>query len=270
MDILSSVQFQNLNWPLIAMCFLRIATLFFILPIFGDQAVPVRIRIALSLAFTFFCYPVVVTFIKNNFFSPHWNAITILTTTLKELLFAVCVGYSARLIFFGTSVAAHVAGISMGFQAATMLNPTLNEQESAYAEFKNWIILVLLVSLNVHHVFIEAIVNSFHDIPIGPSAKPLSIAKMSINIAQEAFVLGLRLAAPIITVQILINISLGLLNRILPSLNALAMGFPLSFTLSIFVILIGTSSFVSIVSTQGFQKQLAWLETSQRIFKENK
>ncbi|MBX9838112.1 MAG: flagellar biosynthetic protein FliR, partial [Silvanigrellaceae bacterium] len=51
MDILSVIQLDPKTWPLAVMAFLRITTMFFFLPIFGEQAVPTRLRIVLGLAF---------------------------------------------------------------------------------------------------------------------------------------------------------------------------------------------------------------------------
>ena len=59
MDILSVVELNHkLAIPI--MVFLRIVTIFFFLPIFGDQVVSCTVKIVLGLAFTFFfIYPVV-------------------------------------------------------------------------------------------------------------------------------------------------------------------------------------------------------------------
>ena len=266
MDILSVIQLDPHRWPLAAMLFLRVVTIFFFLPIFGDQVVPIRLRIALGIVFSFFIYPIVSDYIadKNNLLQ--WNAFTIAIATIREIIFAVAVGFSAKLIFFGSSIASHLVGINMGFQAASMFNPQLNERESSYSVLQNWIVVVLLLSLNIHHFFLEGIVKSFASVPIGPIPDANSFAKISLHIANEAFVLGLRLAAPLITVQILINISMGLLNRSLPALNVFVISFPISFITTMIILFLSISSLVAIISTYGFQTELMWFETMKRAF----
>ncbi|MES2616116.1 MAG: flagellar biosynthetic protein FliR [Bdellovibrionota bacterium] len=266
MDILSVVQIDPQKWPLAAMLFLRVVTLFFFLPLFGDQVVPVRLRIALGIAFSFFSYPIVSDYLKPSESLLQWNALSIATATLREIIFAVSVGFSAKLMFFGASIASHLVGINMGFQAASMFNPGMNEKESAYAVFQNWIVIVLFLTLNIHHIFLEGIVKSFVTVPIGPVPEAVSFAKISFNIAQQVFILGLRLAAPLITVQILINISMGLLNRSLPSLNVFAISFPVNFIATMIILFISISSLVAIISTYGFQSEIIWFETMKRAF----
>ncbi len=227
---------------------------------------PIRVRIGLAIAFTFFTYPIVADFVTSTLPLSQWNPFTIALASLREVVFAFALGFSAKLIFFGTSIASHLVGINMGFQAASMFNPTLNEHESSYSELKNWIAIVLVLTLNVHYVFLEGIVRSFVNVPIGPIPDAHEFAKISISIAQEAFVLGLRLAGPLITVQILINLSLGLLNRALPALNVFVMGFPVSFVISMIILFLSASSYVAVMTSYGFQKEVAWFETMKRSF----
>lgn len=239
---------------------------FFFLPIFGDQIVPIRLRIALGIAFSFFIYPVISDFLAQKDNLIQWSAFTLAIASLREVVFALAVSFAARLIFFGSSIASHLVGINMGFQAASMFNPEMNEHESSYSVLQNWIVIVLLLTLNVHHMFIEGIVKSFATVPIGPLPDVNSFAKISVHIASEAFILGLRFAAPLITIQVLINIAMGLLNRSLPALNVFAISFPLSFIATLIILFLSVSSLIAIISTYGFQQELIWFETMKRAF----
>ena len=266
MDILSAIQLDPHKWPLAAMLFLRIVTIFFLLPVFGDQAIPVRVRIALGIAFSFFTYPIVSQYLHQSDNLLQWSPFTLLIATFREVIFAFAIGFSAKLVFFGTSIASHLSGVNMGFQAASMFNPSLSERESSYSVLQNWIVLVLFVTLNIHHIFIEEIVKSFVTVPIGPTFDPGSVAKIALHLVQEAFIIGLRMAAPLLTVQILVNISLGLLNRSLPALNVFTLNFPLSFLTSFFILFISMSSLFYVISHDGFLKELMWLDTMKRAF----
>jgi flagellar biosynthetic protein FliR len=125
---------------------------------------------------------------------------------------------------------------------------------------------MFILCFNIHHVFIEGITRSFVSVPIGPLAEVGALTKISIGIVQEALVLGLRLAAPLITVQILINLSLGLLNRALPALNIFSIIFPVSFVICMLVLLLSFSSFAAIIASYGCEKEVAWFETMKRAF----
>lgn len=266
MDILSVIQLDPKTWPLAVMAFLRITTLFFFLPIFGEQAVPARLRIVLGLAFTFFVYPIVSEKIYQKDMLLQWSALTLLLATLREVLFGFAAGYATKLVIFAVSIASHTVGINMGFQVASMFSPGANDHESAFSVMQNWFAIILILTLNIHHIFIEGLVKSFIFVPIGANADPTALAKVAINIAQEAFVLGIRLAAPLISVQILINISLGLLNRALPSLNVFIISFPISFIVTMVILFISITSFLSLLAHYGMEKEVAWYESMRRVF----
>jgi len=266
MDILSVVELNPQTWPFSIMVFLRIVTIFFFLPIFGDQVVPVRLRIVLGLASTFFIYPVVSEKILQKDNVLQWSSFTLAIATVREVLFGFSVGFAAKLVISAVSIASHTVGINMGFQVASMFSPGLNDHESSFSVLKNWFAILLILTLNVHHVFIEGLFKSFIYIPIGPSAASASLAKVAINIAQEAFVLGLRLAAPIMTVQILINLSLGLLNRALPSLNVFNISFPISFIIALIVLYLSLTSYLNVLGNYGMQKEVMWFDSMRRVF----
>lgn len=266
MDILSIIQIDPHKWPLAAMLFLRIVTIFFFLPIFGDQTIPVRLRIGLGIAFSFFTYPIVSEFITQKDNLLQWSIYTLLICTLREVVFAAAIGFAAKVVFFGTAVASHIVGINMGFQTASMFNPEINEKESSYALFQNWIAVVLFLTLNVHHFFLEGLVKSFATVPIGPLPDSGQFANATLHVASEAFLIGLRLAAPLITVQILINISLGLLNRALPALNVFVISFPLSFIVSMVILFLSITSLVSILTSYGFLQEIRFFDVITRTF----
>jgi flagellar biosynthetic protein FliR len=248
------------------MSFLRITTVFFFLPIFGDKAVPIKLRILLGLTFTFFIFPFVFDKIQQKDFLLQWSPMTLFIATIREVFFGFAVGYAAKLLFFSISVASHTVGINMGFQIASLFSPGVNENESSFSVMQNWFVVVLFLILNVHHIFFEGILKSFLYVPIGGSADPATLSKIAINIAQEAFVLGLRLAAPLIAVQLLINISLGLLNRALPSLNIFVISFPTSFVITMVIFFITITSFLYLIGTYGVEKEVAWFESMRRVF----
>jgi flagellar biosynthetic protein FliR len=266
MDILSIIKIDPHNWPLAGMMLLRTLTLFFFLPILGDQAVPVRVRIAFGFAFCFFSYPIVSNFLHSKDKILEWNSFSILVTSLREVFFALAIGFSAKLVFFGTSIASHLSGVNMGFQAASMFNPSINEKDSSYALFQNWIVVVLFLTLNVHHIILQEIVKSFVTVPIGPTPASINIAKVTIHVVKEAFLIGIRMSAPILTVQILVNISLGLLNRSLPSLNIFSLNFPLSFLTSFIILFVSISSLIYVIAHYGFESEIIWIQSMKRIF----
>lgn len=261
--------FLNLDpriWPLAVMAFLRVLSVFVWLPVFGDAVVPGRLRIALALMFTFFLWPSIEGNIRSTNHFMQWSPVTLAIATLRETLFGFATGFTARLLVNGASIATNLIGINMGFQAASIFSPSLGSQESALSSFKGWIVLVLLLNFNAHHLFLEGIARSFETVPIAPQTNIVAMVRMALKCVESTFALGIRLAAPVLVVQILVTVALGLLNRAIPQLNALALSFPLGFIVSMVVLFFSTAAYVRTIGFNGLKLQDDGMKSMQKSF----
>ena len=139
----------------------------------------------------------------------------------------------------------------MGFQSASLFSPMTATQESSFSVFKAWIMTICVLSFQIHHLYIREIFSCFQSLHIGNPTSLNDVAKSAAGIVQASFLLGIRLGAPILLVQFLVTLGLGLVNRTVPQLNALVMQFPLSFAVSFIVLFFTGGAFVRLIGTQG-------------------
>jgi len=266
MNFESLFQLDPQVWPFAVMMFLRIVSVLFFMPIFGDTTVPARIRLLLALTISICVWPVVEGNIRAVPGFIQWSPLTLGLATIREVFFGFAVGFAAKTLIFAASIASHIVGVNMGFQTATLFTPQTQTQESAFSSFKIWLVTILLLTFNVHHIFIKGIVNSFATIPIAASANPEVLMGVIIQSITASFDIGLRIAGPLLLIQTLTTIALGLLNRALPQLNAFIISFPVSFLLSMVVLFFSASAFVRLIGTQGSMLEVAAFNQVQRAF----
>jgi len=235
--------------------FLRIITILLLLPIFGDQVVPVRIRIGFALILSFCIFPIV----KSGFDTAGWGFIDFFVATLREVIFACAIGYISKISIYAVSIAAQTVGVNMGFQVGSTFNPMMGSQESSFSILKTWFVVVLLITFNIHHFFIKVMVNSFESVPIGVSLSSQSLLNSITLATQEVFSVGLRIAAPIAILQIIINLTLGLLSKILPALNIFVINFPMNFILTFVLLFIILLTFLYYIYSDVFFRQINFL-----------
>jgi flagellar biosynthetic protein FliR len=96
--------------------------------------------------------------------------------------------------------------------------------------------MLLFLSFNGHLWLISMVADSFHTLPIGGDPINGNAFLALTKAASLIFLNGLRLALPLITLLLTLNLALGLLNRVAPQLSVFAIGFPV--TLSIGIIFI--------------------------------
>lgn len=246
--------FSTQHWPLAYLTFMRVATVLLFLPFFGSSSTPVRSRILFALVFTFVTWPIVeskATQLAPNLLSVAAGPVQMGLATLREVFFGFAIGFSAKILLYAANIAAETVGVNMGFQIASTFSPIFEQQESVFAIFKNWLILITLLALNVHHYFIEMIFRSFTLVPLSPSANVQQLISTMTEVVQSSFELGLRIAAPVLALQIILTFSLGLLGRAIPQLNVFIVNFPLSYLVSMIVLFFAVSSIITFVAQRG-------------------
>lgn len=234
--------FDSTLWGYAVIAFLRVATVLFFLPIFGGDGVPVRVRVLLALVMTIAVWP--VASIEGQAFASNQNldATSLAIITIREVFLGFTIGFSCRIVLFGTSIAANAIGVNMGFQTAATLSPIFDTQESVFAVFKNWFVVVLFLALNVHHKFIELLFESFRRVPIAENLRSALILENVVLAIQACFQIGIKIAAPFLVIQLFLTLALGLLSRLVPQLNAFIVSFPLSFLVSMVLLFLSLTS----------------------------
>lgn len=266
MNIETLLQLDPKVWPLAVMSFLRVLSIFIWLPILGETVVPMRLKVLFSIVFTFLLWPVIEGRLQVDKRFLEWDSAVLLFTTLREVFFGFAIGFAARSVVYAINIASQIVGVNMGFQAASLFNPMIGREETAFTTFQGWVLVVVMLSLNIHHIFLEGIANSFTSVPIGPVASAGAVSQMATHAVHELFELGIRIAAPLILIQALVTIALGLMNRAIPQLNVFIINFPVSFALSMAVLFFSAGSLVRFLSTSGAYMQVAEFEGMKRVF----
>lgn len=205
-------------WPLT-----RILGFIAVAPPFGNNGVPVQVKLSLGIFMAFIVAPTL---------DLHHNAdmlsLTGILILAQQLIIGLAMGFIVRLIFAGVEMAGEVAGLTMGLGFASFYDPQTRGRSSAISQFLVIITTLIFLALNVHLAMFEALINSFKSIPItstlqmGFSVKTLAIW------GEEIFKIALILSLPIVAALLITNIALGILTRAAPQLNIFGIGFPIT------------------------------------------
>jgi len=252
-------------WPLALLAFLRVLSVFIWLPIFSDATVPKRLRIVLALSLVFCLWPTIEPTLSSYDHTLQWNPLRLAICTLREVFFGFAVGFASKMLSFTIHMASHLVGTGMGFQVASLYNPHSEQTESSYSVFKSWILIMALLTFQVHHIFLKGLNQSFINVPLGvPFSSKTSY--LAVELLKESFSLGLQLSAPLILVQFLCSFILAFINKAIPQINVFVMNYPLSFLLSITVLFFSFSTFYAVLSNYGFSKERFFSEKMTVLF----
>src|SRR5687767_13773710 len=101
--------------------------------------------------------------------------------------------------------------------------------------------LVVFLAIGGHHAMLLGVRDSFHAMPLLSLGVDASLFHSLVGFFQTATDLALRLAAPTLVTMLVVDLALGLVGKIMPQLNVMAVGLSLRSALGLPVLILGLS-----------------------------
>ena len=215
-------------WP-----FIRVLALFGAAPLFGESSIPTRAKIGLAAVLTVAIAPTIGPLPDVAPGSLH--GMYIIT---QQVLIGIAMGLTMRVAFAAAQSAGELVGLKMGLSFASFFDPATGANTAVLSRLFNLVAMLLFLALDGHLLLLAALVRSFQTLPIGMT--PLDINGWGVLTEWGAQVLisGLLLALPLIVVLLAINFAMGILNRTAPQLSVFAVGFPISLTVGVILLMV--------------------------------
>ncbi len=205
-------------------------------PVFGNNAVPPRVKLVVGLAVTMGLLPVVTATPPEAIDS--WAGILIL---FQQTLIGIAMGLVLRVVFAALDLMGEIISLQMGLSFATFFDPVAGGQTAVVGEFLTLIATLVFLSLNGHLLMIDALARSFEWLPVSATLPHKGGWLVLARFGASIFASGLLMALPIVTALLITNIALGVLTRAAPQLNLFAIGFPITLTVGFGVLLLALS-----------------------------
>jgi flagellar biosynthesis protein FliR len=231
----------TLNIPLdafygVLLIFLRVAAIVFSAPVLDTATIPVVFKAGLAFAVSILLLPVVDAVVTVRDLS----LIAFVIGVFSEIAIGVTIGLSVKLLFTGIQLAGQIVGYQMGFAVANVVDPATSAQIPILAQFYNLTAMLVFLSINAHHMFFSALVDSYTILP------PLSIhispqlVEMMMRLAANMFVVAVKVGAPLIAVMLLVSVALGLVARTVPQIHIFIVAMPLKIVIGLVFMVIVT------------------------------
>ena len=216
------------------MIFMRIGAVFMLMPGFSASYVNVQIRLIIALTLTFVTVPLL-----SPVLPPEPKEFSLLLQyILNEISVGIFLGIIMQVLFFALNLAGSLASQAIGFSNAQIFDPAFQTQTMLIETFLSIIAITLIFLTNVHHLMIEAMIDSYHLFVPG---KPLLWGDFADHISEtinKSFSFGFKLGSPFIAFTIIFYSGMGLVARLMPQLNIFFLSLPLQIYLGIGVLFI--------------------------------
>jgi flagellar biosynthesis protein FliR len=197
--------------------FCRIGGCLMLMPGFSSPRVPVNVRLFICFAITAGLAPLlapdIVKLLKED------APFDVLRLIVSELLIGGLIGFMGR-IFFAV-LETLTTGIAMLTGLANSLGAPISEDEPlpAISSLLTFVATALLFVTDLHWEVLRGIVASYQALPAALEFAPRSGLVQVADSLSRAFFLALRIASPFIIFSIVVNLAVGLANRLTPQIQ---------------------------------------------------
>lgn len=209
---------------LIVMC--RVSALVMVAPGLGETTSPMLVRGGIALCLSVTLLPVVQPFIQPITSGVLNSPPFILAVIAGELLCGGFIGWLARLVALTFVIAMQMVAVFTGLASVLQPDAELGASSTALSHMAMMFIPAVFLSTGLYLLPLTAITGSYTLFPPGHMPMIGDMAKSVIQTSSHIFMLALQLAAPFVLIGTLWPAMLGVLNRLLPSIQVYSIAMP--------------------------------------------
>jgi flagellar biosynthetic protein FliR len=205
----------------------RISGVFVFVPIPGSTVGTPVPRIVLSLICTIALFP-------------RWPEIQVVpgiallvAWVLAEAALGLLAGVVFQFIAEAFSIGAQVLSLQAGYAYASTIDPNTQADSGILIILAQLTAGLLFFTAGLDRLLIAAFAASLETCPPGSFVPSAPVAHQVIALGTAMFMLGLRLALPVVALLLMVDIALGVLGRVSAQLQLISLTFPLKMVLSL-------------------------------------
>lgn len=198
-------------------------------PPFGPVYAPAQVRLGLTFLVAFLLLPTIPVPVSMPL-------VTLAAVVARELAIGLALGLSVRALMAGAELAGHISGFQIGFSYGAIVDPQSGVRNNMLAALYGNLALLTFFAMNGHHAMLRALAGSYTRLPIATGHVDASLVRAVSEMLGIVFVLGIRLAMPLMVVLLVVELAMGLITRAAPSVNIMAVGMPIRIIVGLLMI----------------------------------
>lgn len=210
----------------------RIAGVIFFNPVFGRRNIPGIVKMGLAMG--------IALCAANELFGeplPDCNTIETALIMMKEFAVGFAMGFVVQLFLAIFHISGGVMDLQMGLGMASLYDPTTNSQISVIGNMITIMFTLLFFITNSHIRLLAIVVKSYDVIPIGLGPISPKLGIYMTELFSYILVYAVQLALPVIVTQIIVEVAVGILMRVVPNINVFVVNLQVKLGVGILVIL---------------------------------
>lgn len=228
--------------PAFILIFMRITGFFVALPLFSYRNMPSVFKVGISFFLAWLMYytvPIPEIIVDETF----------ILLVFKEVAVGLFVGLIAYIMLTAIQLAGGLIDFQMGFAIANVIDPQTNAQVPLMGQYFYTFALLLILSVNGHHLLIDGIFYSYQSIPMDqfPLFGDQTVVEFVIQSFSQMFIIAFLMSIPIVGCLFLVDVALGIVARTVPQLNVFVVGLPLKILVGLLVLFVSMTIYIGLI-----------------------
>lgn len=219
------------KYTLFLLILVRMSGVILLNPLFGRRNVPNIIKVGLTLIFstTLTSATAVAAPQIDNIFE-----------FIIKALYEFAIGYAIALIMYMAlstiTIAAETIDMQIGIGMAKVYDPGNNSSAAVTGSIYNSFLILLFFSSNAHITLFKLLSDTIVAVPVGSTLHFSNAAYAVAGLLGSTLTLALKFAMPIIAIELISEIGMGVLTRAVPHINVFSVGIQLKLLIGLLVL----------------------------------
>lgn len=207
-------------------------------PIFGRQNVPGIVKSGLVLLLSITVFPVTT-------YRPAVpeSILELGVLLLLELAMGYLLGMVINLFFYIPLLGGETIDIQMGMSMGRTYDPSSQTSTTVTASLLNLLLMLLFFAANGHQTLLRIILVSGRIVPFGAAAFGQELYGAVVELFINCTILGIKLCMPILAAELLGQMGMGILMKVIPQINVFAINIELKVIIGLTLLLLLISPF---------------------------
>lgn len=207
-------------------------------PLLGRRGVPNLVKAGFILLLSLSVYSM-----TNQQLQMPASLLGLALTFLLELFVGYALGLIVNFFFYIPLMAGSVIDMQMGLSMAATYDPASGIQVTATSTALNVLMSLLFFAANGHHTLIRIFAASGLVVPFGQVALGDSFYEAMVQLFIECTILGIKLCMPVLAAEMMGQVGMGILMKVIPQINVFAINIELKVIVGLVMVMLLMTAF---------------------------
>ncbi len=202
-------------------------------PILGRRNLPALFRSGFALTLSVFVYS-----ITDQTVAVPSGLAEMAVRLLLELALGAALGMVMEFFFYIPQLAGQVVDTQMGMTMNQIYDAGAQANMSVTGMLLNTLLVLLFFAAGGHHTLLRILMTSSEIVPFGAVSLRQNLASAALELFIECTVLAVKLSMPILAAELMGQLGMGVLMKVIPQINIFAINIDLKVLIGLVLLLL--------------------------------